>query len=255
MQFRSAASLVIGIIAAMLASNSDARGIRVDSGNWINYASATESSTGAISFSGVSGVVGSANPGIGGSIPVWQSTTPFSVADDTGLFNIDQSNSVIYSWTTWSAPGSMPCPNPLSNCAATPIVAQVGVYTLAGNSGSVDLNGNPVDSDTEVIFNYPGLCPTSAQLTIFGNTYGFSAPTNSQCNTFASSSIYSNDFLFTPAGVEYINSPAAGEPTQLEAGLPPGWKLESTGVPEPGMLSLLGFGLAALGFIRRRIAR
>jgi PEP-CTERM motif len=243
----------IASIGAAFPLPSTARGIRTDSGNWTLYAAGSQNASGVIQFSGISGISGSANPGIGGATPVWISTTPFTgQADDTGLFTIDSANSQIYSWTTWNAPytsGDVQCQNPLSNCRGTPIVAQVGIYTLLGNDGMDDAQGNPVDGDTEVVFNYASSCPKSAQLTLFGQTYGFSAPAGAQCGYTGT---YASDFLFTQSGVENISS---GTNPQPEMGLPPGWTLESTSVPEPSILALFGLGLAVVALNRQLALR
>jgi hypothetical protein len=58
--------------------------------------------------------------------------------------------------------------------------------------------------------------------------------------------------LFTQSGVENISS---GTNPQLEMGLPPGWTLESTSVPEPSILALLGLGLAVVALNRQLALR
>jgi hypothetical protein len=248
MNLRTRAALCAIVLAGFSAfpGTGSARGIRTDSGNWTLYTAAIPSPAAAVEFAGGGG----ANPGIGATTPVWISTTPFlGQQDDSQLFNIDQSNSYIYSWTTWSAPynvGDVTCQNPLSNCAKTPIVAQVGVYALLGNPSATDLAGNPIDGDTEVVFNYAGACPNGAQLTMFGQTYRFSAASGAQCGYSGS---YSNDFLFVAGGgVESIVD--VGDSTQLVAGLPTGWTPEVSSVPEPSILLLFGVGLAALALRR-----
>jgi hypothetical protein len=249
------------ILAA--APSAHARSIRVDSGNWTQYSSVTESAGGTVNIAG-----GSANPGIGGGTPVWASTLPSGttldeIQNDSGLFDVDPSSSVVYSWTTWSAPytaGFISCQNPLSNCSGTPIVAQVGVYSLsndANNQGIFDLSGNPVAGDTEVVFNYSGACPSSAQLSLFGETFAFNPAAGAQCDLIANpSSIYTNDFLFTSTGVEYVDCGCTGSEdgeVELQSGPPPGWSLvAATAVPEPGTLSLLAAALASMIFYARR---
>lgn len=228
--------------SGVFAAPSEARAIRVDSGNW-------KCSTVSLSDDWVTMTAGSGSLAATATLePGWSTsatslcTPAYSGLNDfnttAGPFIISKTGTTIYQWAN---------------------DVQVADYTLdpsnadnqAGNdNGFGNLNSVNYGGDSEIQFNYlagngttclmPSSVPNQPEFILGGKTYRDTQTTPSQlCAADATS-----DMLFNGTTlVGYIDQ--FGD---VKSGLAPGWEVVgSTSAPEPDTLAMLLLGLALVG--------